>query len=44
MIEHAWNYVIAGYTLTGVVLAGYVGWMVRRRRRLQQSLSGDGDG
>lgn len=43
MIEHAWNYVNAGYALTVVVLGGYVGWMVRRRRRLEQSLSGDGD-
>jgi heme exporter protein CcmD len=44
MIEHAWNYVATGYALTAVVLAGYVGWMARRRRRLEQSLSGDGDG
>ncbi|HTK15267.1 MAG TPA: heme exporter protein CcmD [Acidimicrobiia bacterium] len=44
MIEHAWGYVGTGYALTAVVLAGYVGWMARRRRRLEQSLSGDGDG
>jgi heme exporter protein CcmD len=44
MIEHAWSYVITGYALTAVVLGGYVGWMARRRRRLEQSLSGDGDG
>ena len=44
MIPHAWNYVITGYALTAVVLAGYVGWMARRRRRLQRSLSGDADG
>jgi heme exporter protein CcmD len=44
MIEHAWNYVAAGYILTASVLAGYVGWMVRRRRRLERMLSGDADG
>ena len=44
MIPHAWNYVIAGYALTAVVLVGYVGWMARRRRRLQRSMSGDADG
>jgi hypothetical protein len=44
MIRHAWNYVGAGYVLTAFVLAGYVGWMARRRRWLQRSLSGDGDG
>jgi heme exporter protein CcmD len=44
MIPHAWSYVSAGYALTGAVLAAYAGWMARRRRRLQRSLSGDGDG
>ncbi len=44
MIPHAWNYVITGYALTAVVLVAYVGWMARRRRRLQRSLAGDADG
>jgi heme exporter protein CcmD len=44
MIEDVWGYVIPGYALTAVALGGYVGWMMRRRRRLEQSLSGDGDG
>ena len=44
MIPDAWNYVGAGYGLTAVVLAAYVGWMARRRRRLERSLSGDADG
>ena len=44
MIPHAWDYVITGYALTAVVLATYVGWMARRRRRLERSLSGDADG
>ena len=44
MIPHAWNYVGTGYALTAAVLAAYVGWMARRRRRLERSLSGDADG
>jgi heme exporter protein CcmD len=44
MIPHAWNYVGTGYALTAVVLTAYVGWMARRRRRLERSLSGDADG
>ncbi len=43
MIRHAWNYVITGYVLAAFVLAAYVGWMARRRRRLQRSLSLDAD-
>jgi heme exporter protein CcmD len=44
VIEHAWGYVGTGYALTAVVLAGYVGWMARRRRRLERTLRGDADG
>ena len=44
MIPHAWNYVITGYALTATALVAYVGWMARRRRRLERSLSGDADG
>ncbi len=44
MITHAWNYVGAGYALTAVVLATYVGWMLRRRRQLERILSGEKDG
>jgi heme exporter protein CcmD len=44
VIEHAWGYVSTGYALTAIVLAGYVGWMARRRRRLQRLLSGERDG
>ena len=43
MIPHAWHYVGAGYALTAVVLAGYVGWMARRRRRLERALDVDAD-
>ena len=43
MIPHAWDYVGTGYALTAVVLAGYVGWMARRRRRLTQALDVDTD-
>jgi heme exporter protein CcmD len=43
VIPHAWDYVGTGYALTAVVLAGYVGWMARRRRRLQRSLPVDTD-
>jgi heme exporter protein CcmD len=43
VIPHAWDYVGTGYALTAVVLAGYVGWMTRRRRRLQRSLHVDTD-
>ena len=44
MIPHAWEYVTAGYVLTAGVLIGYVGWMARRRRRLERTLSVDADG
>ena len=43
MIPHAWDYVGTGYALTAVVLAGYVGWMARRRRRLARALDVDTD-
>jgi len=44
VIPHAWTYVGAGYALTAVVLATYVGWMFRRRRSLERVLSGEKDG
>ena len=44
MITDAWSYVGAGYGLTAVVLASYVGWMFRRRRHLERLLSGEKDG
>ena len=43
MITHAWNYVGTGYALTAVVLAGYGGWMARRRRKLERALDIDTD-
>jgi heme exporter protein CcmD len=43
VIPHAGDYVGTGYALTTVVLVGYVGWMARRRRRLQRSLDVDTD-
>jgi hypothetical protein len=30
------SYVIAGYALALATLAGYSGWMLRRRRRLER--------
>ena len=30
------SYVIAGYTVAFVALAGYTGWVLRRRRRLER--------
>jgi hypothetical protein len=44
VITHAWGYVGAGYAITTVVLATYVGWMFRRRSQLERILSGEKDG
>jgi CcmD family protein len=44
VITHAWGYVAAGYSITAVVVTGYVTWMFRRRRHLERLLSGEKDG
>jgi hypothetical protein len=36
------EYVIIGWTMTGVVLAGYWFWIVRRTKRAERSLT-DGE-
>jgi hypothetical protein len=36
--DYGWAYVVAGWTLTAVVLVAYVLWLVARTRRAQRSL------
>jgi hypothetical protein len=43
-MPHEWNYVGVGYGVALIVLATYVGWMLRRTRRLRRTLGGDSDG
>jgi heme exporter protein CcmD len=42
-MEHAWNYVGAGYGITTVVLVTYITWMMRRTRRLRRTLADESD-
>jgi heme exporter protein CcmD len=41
-MEHAWNYVGAGYGIAIVTIASYVTWVLRRTRRLRRALATDG--
>jgi hypothetical protein len=41
--DYGWAYVIVGWTLTVVVLAAYLGWLVARIRRAQRSLPPESD-
>ena len=43
-MSHNWSFVIAGYSITGVALAGYLVWVrqkSRSLRRLQREESSD---
>ncbi len=42
-MEHAWNYVAAGYGVTIVALTTYVTWLLRRTRRLRRALASGSD-
>jgi heme exporter protein CcmD len=37
-MSHNWSFVIAGYAITTVVLAGYFGWVRGRARQLRRTL------
>ena len=40
-MDDNWTYVAAGYTLTTVVLTGYLTWLWNRLRRAERSSSRD---
>ena len=42
--DYGWAYVIAGWSLTGVVLAAYFGRIVVRTRRAERSLPPEPEG
>ena len=37
-MSHNWGFVIAGYSITTVALAGYFGWIRQRARHLRRTL------
>jgi hypothetical protein len=37
-MSHNWSFVIAGYSITTVALAGYFVWMKQRSRHLRRTL------
>ena len=41
--EYGWAYVIAGWTITALVLIAYFAWLVTRTRRAQRSLPPESD-
>jgi hypothetical protein len=41
--EYGWAYVIAGWTITALVLVAYFAWLVARTRRAQRSLPPESD-
>jgi len=40
-MNHNWNYVVAGYTLTGGTLIAYAAWLRYRLRRVRRSFPDD---
>ncbi len=37
-MSHNWSFVIAGYSITGVVFVGYFVWIRQRSRQLRRNL------
>ncbi|MDA8061043.1 MAG: CcmD family protein [Actinomycetota bacterium] len=42
LVTDGWGYVAGGYGAIGVLVAGYVASVLRRRRTLARRLGGDG--
>jgi len=42
-MSNNWSFVITGYSITAVSLAGYLAWVKLRARQLRRSLSDETD-